>query len=308
MIISVIILSWNRKDEILETLKNLKNQTYKDFEIIVVDQNSNDGTPEEITRLYPRVQLIKMHKNIGLSDGRNIGIANARGDILFFVDNDALLEPAGIEKTVKKFEDRPDVGIIGFKIINFFTKELDHYSWVYPKFYKKNYNKEFETYTYCGAGHAIRKEVFDTIGLYWGDLFIYWDENDLSLRALNKGFKILYYPEVTVEHRYSPEQRFWTPDKHYFMLRNSMWVNWRSFPLGPALSSTFVRLLAYIIKGIRNRCLTSVIRGLIAALPKIYLLFNNDQRMTPETYSRYKSLNDQGPFWWRTKTLLFGEQ
>jgi GT2 family glycosyltransferase len=226
--VSLILLSWNRKNDILRTIESLKRQSYADFETIVVDQGSTDGTLEAIAP-YP-IQIIKLHNNIGVPGGRNIGAAKAKGDLLVFLDNDAELKEDALEIVVNRFQQEENLAIIGFKILNAFTKELDILSWPYQKSRLRECNTEFETYIYCGAGHAIRKRIFSEVGYYWDELFFGWEEMDLSIRAMDAGYHIVYDPRIVVYHYRSPENRTLKAQHDCQRLKNSLWVLWRYFP------------------------------------------------------------------------------
>ena len=78
-------------------LEELEKQTFRDFEIVVVDQGSTDGAPEEIEKQYPQIKVIRLQKNAGVPAGMNIGAVNARGEILVFLDNDAVLKYDGLQ-------------------------------------------------------------------------------------------------------------------------------------------------------------------------------------------------------------------
>jgi GT2 family glycosyltransferase len=302
----VIILSWNRRQDILDTLEHLRLQTYRDYEVVVIDQASDDGTPEAVAQRFPEVRLVSLDRNLGVPGGRNVGVEHARGELLVFLDNDAFLEPEGLDKLVAKFDAEPAVGILGCRIENFFTGEMDHGSWVYPKNRKGDYEREFETYTFAGGGSAMRRRTFDEAGGYWADLFMYWEECDLSLRAMKAGHRLLYFPSVVVRHRTSPEKRLPTGRSLAMTLRNSLWTNWRSLPRVAALTSTVVRVSAYLVKGVRSGCAWAVICGAVGALSRIGLLWSDKHRLNAQQFARYRGLSDQGPWRERWRTLLRG--
>ena len=103
-LVSVIIVTWNRKDDILDALNALVRQTYKNLEIIVVDNGSSDGTSNEIKKKYPNCNLIILSSNLGCEEGFNVGMVNSNGDILIFLDSDAYFEDDGIFKIIEKFK------------------------------------------------------------------------------------------------------------------------------------------------------------------------------------------------------------
>ena len=265
-------------------------------EVLIVDQGSKDGTIEMLKHDFvPRgIKLICLHKNLGVPGGRNVGAANASGQFLIFLDNDASFGKDSLVKIIPKFNANPNIGIIGFKILNSSTNKIDLGSWVYQKSYLAKENEEFQTYTFCGCGHAIRKEVFDRAGYYWDDLFFSWEESEFSLKALNCGFGILYCPEIVVLHRVSPENRIINIDHECKRLQNSLWVAWRYFPFSGALLETFIRAGAYLIKGLRNKCFINMMRTLIMSFGRFRLLFEPKYKIKKESYIRYRILSNKG--------------
>ncbi len=248
--------------------------------------------------------MICLHKNMGVPGGRNIGVANARGRFLVFLDNDASFEDGSLSKIVGKFKANPEIGIIGFKILNSHTKELDMGSWVYQKSFMEKQDEEFSTYTFCGCGHAIRCEVFEQAGFYWDDLFFSWEESELSLKALNAGFGILYCPEIKVFHRISLEKRIFNSEHECRRLRNSLWVAWRYFPFWGAVRETCVRTPVYLVKGIRHRCFLKMVFVLLLSFRRFGMIFNKKPRVSGNAYARYRKLSAKGNLWTQTAFLL----
>lgn len=303
--VSIIILSWNRKNEILKTLEDLKQQTYKNFEIIVVDQASTDETPEAIEEIFPDVKIIRLHKNFGVPGGRNVGAANAKGRILVFLDNDASLDNKALEVVVERFSKEDKLGIIGFQILNATTKKLDLSSWAYQKVKIKDEDTEFYTYTFCGGASAIKKEILKKIGYYWDELFWGWEEMGLSIRVLDAGYKILYLPSVIVNHRISEEKKTNSSLAECIRLKNSLWVSWRYMPISYSIMESIIRMPVYFIKAIRYRCILKMITYFLSSFKKIGLLFDKKHRISKTTLKKYKKLSNHGPVLEQMRWLLF---
>ena len=83
MLISIIIVNWNRIDDMRETLKSLESQTYRNYEIVVVDNGSTDGSENKLPLEFPKIHLISLDENLGCEEGFNIGMENSNGDIFF---------------------------------------------------------------------------------------------------------------------------------------------------------------------------------------------------------------------------------
>ncbi len=293
-LISLVLLSWNRQAEMMKTLSDLSQQTYPNFEVIVIDQGSTDGTPEEIERLFPSVKVIRLARNLGVPGGRNVGAARAQGDILVFLDNDASLGKNGLAMTLEKFRNNPRLGILGFKILDARTNELDLRSWPYQKNRIINADSEFLTYTYCGAGHAIRREVFEKVGYYWDELHFTWEEMQLSVQAIDAGYDILYDPRIVVYHRLSPEKRTTYKSSECLRLRNSLWVLWKYTPRHYSLPMSGVRIFAYLVKAIRIHCFFGMTVSMFTALARFELVFQKKDKISEAALRRYKRLSSKG--------------
>lgn len=202
--ISVIIVTKNRKDDLIRTLNNFTQQLYSNKEIIVVDNNSSNIDWKVIKEMFSDITFILLNKDYSLK-AFDFGLEIAKGEIIWRTDDDS--NPADIN-TFKKinniFQNHSDIDIIATEII-----EPDHNylitNWYPIKINKNNVPENgFESNTFIGAGAAIRKKVFDKIGSFWGFGF---EELDFSARAIIEGFNIRYYPNIITNHYCSHENR-----------------------------------------------------------------------------------------------------
>ncbi|MCA9408051.1 MAG: glycosyltransferase, partial [Candidatus Omnitrophica bacterium] len=247
--------------------------------------------------LFPEVILIQVHKNYGVPGGRNIGAANAKGEVLVFIDNDASLHHLALEEAVAVFQSDEKIAIAGFKILNAFTKKLDMSSWTYQKSRINDYEVRFDTYTFCGCAHAVLKNVFEEVGRYWDDFFWGSEEAELSLKVLRAGYRIIYEPKLIAYHRISEERRTANAKGYFYGFRNKLWFTWRYYPFWSALKATFVKIGAYLIKGVQKRCLMAILMSIVAACSKFYLLFQFRDRLDKRAWMNYKRLSYKGPAW-----------
>ena len=110
-LVSIVIPTWNHGPELMECLKSIAIQTYRPFEVIVVDDGSNDGTVARLkaTPTWFDLDLVELGSNIGAAAARNRGALKADGSLLLFVDADAELRPHALERMVQKLHDNPEV-------------------------------------------------------------------------------------------------------------------------------------------------------------------------------------------------------
>jgi glycosyltransferase involved in cell wall biosynthesis len=121
-LVSIIIVNWNRCDDVIETLENIQNLLYKNVEIIVVDNGSTDNSLKVLKNYKPHIRLLALPMNTGCEDGNNVGILNAKGEVLLFIDSDAGIEADGISKyEVLKlcgFEGSVVMGTVQYRLLS----------------------------------------------------------------------------------------------------------------------------------------------------------------------------------------------
>lgn len=188
-LVSVIITTRNRLTLLRRALQSVYAQDYPNLEILVLDDSSQDGTSDYIRSHHPDIQLFRHEENRGLIVGRNLLMREAKGDYLINLDDDAhFLNVDAISNVVARMQAEPELAIINFRVLD----PQGHVP-VFP---------EAEYYTSCfwGLGHCIRKTVLQETGYYrelvkWG-----CEERDLSLRLLDKGYRLIQFPHATVIH------------------------------------------------------------------------------------------------------------
>ncbi len=234
-LVSVVTICWNRKADILESLEGIFNTTYDNLEVIVVDNNSTDGTAQEISERFPAVRLIRLFKNIGI-EAYNIGFINARGEYVVILDDDSHPERHAIERMVRKFQKDPKLGIVAFDVRNFFK-----YDEVATLTVDEEADNEAVSQKYLmgfnGAGAGIRRDLLEECGFYPEEFFLYWNEADLAFRVLNRDMKVIFFSDVVSYHKYSPKNRS-SERAPFFYCRNMFWLLWKNYPLGYALKKT----------------------------------------------------------------------
>jgi len=256
-LVSVVIVNWNRKDDLRECLESIRNQTYKNIEIIVVDNHSTDGSIKIVRKEFPEVKLIVMpDSSYGACETFNIGFANATGEYIAILDDDVMLSPDWIEKIVKKFETEPkDTAMIATKII-------DPLGLMWPS--ENNADKEFYCGNFIGAGAMIKREALEKTRYYPKEYFIYWNEEELAAQLLSKGYKIKYFPEVKTYHKGHRSQRM-TKRRFYFFVRNRLWTFWMHESMKKLIKKTFTHL-GYFLSSLGYRYITTYIKGVIDAI------------------------------------------
>jgi GT2 family glycosyltransferase len=209
--------------------------------------------------------LVRLDRNWGVAGGRNRATALGAGRVVFALDNDAEFDRADtLARAVRALDAEPDLAAIACRILVHATGAEDLSSWGYPASLLPRAADSFDTATFVGAGHAIRRADFEAAGGYDDALFFCWEEYDFSLRAVNMGRRIRYRGDIAVRHKVSGEQRFsWSGTRWFHFVRNRLYIEMK---YGASWRSLLPRFLAYQIKGRRNGVLAQGLRAGPAAL------------------------------------------
>lgn len=225
--LSIIILSYNTKDVLKDCLVSLlaAKKTNDQWEIIVVDNASSDGSPEMIQKEFPEVVLFLQKKNAGFSVGNNIGIKKSKGTYVLLLNSDTEISPGAIQETLRYFQHHADVGVITCKLIRpdgtmdpachrgfptpwaaltYFAglERLFPASKLFGRYHQgyKDMRQPHEIDSPSGAFYLVRREVIDKVGLLDEHFFMYGEDLDWSYRIKSAGWKIIFYPFVSILH------------------------------------------------------------------------------------------------------------
>jgi GT2 family glycosyltransferase len=250
--VDVIILSWNRVDETIAAIASADTQLNVEKHIYIVDQGSDTYNLDRLKAFLdhvPCATLKILDENSGVAGGRNIATAMGSSPYVVALDNDAVFsDPYALSRAASYLDTHPKLCAIAFRITNYFSGENDRSSWDYPGKFTPDHG--FLTTRFVGAGHAIRRSVFEKVGGYDSRLFFCGEEIDLCYRMLNIGYHIEYVPQVEILHKVSPQHRvFWGKGRFYFTVRNNLYT---SYKFGVSIPRLIVAAGAFIIKGFRN--------------------------------------------------------
>jgi len=236
-ILTLVLISYNRKKLVRKALKSMLDQTIKPKEIIVVDNNSTDGTKEMIRKEFPKIKLIILPKNEGLCYASNVGFKNATGKYVGFVENDMTLSKNWVEEVIKEFKRNPDVGAV----CPYFLHWSKH-GWI---------DCEFETeddYLYMLNGcYAVRKDIFKG-DLHDSKYFLYAQEEELSARIFNLGYKIKRIRTAKTFHRPIVKGRVKNDMWIHYNIRNNFWNLWTYYSLVNVIVFTPAYFLNFLLQ------------------------------------------------------------
>ncbi|MEO6729260.1 MAG: glycosyltransferase family 2 protein [Candidatus Dojkabacteria bacterium] len=218
--VSVVIVTWNNERDIEECLDSLKNQTFKDFNVVVVDNNSKDGTKKIVREKYSDfAHLLELPKNIYLTGGNNHGIqfaiANFNPEFILVLNPDTKCDENLIQELLKPMFNSI-VGAVGPKVRFYKNKNdglinsagilYDGFRQAYDVgFLEKDegqFDEQKEVFGVTGACILYRTKMLQDIGYYWEKIKLYLDEVEMFIRAQKKGWKVVYQPTTVLHHKY----------------------------------------------------------------------------------------------------------
>ncbi len=291
---SIVITNYNRKDELANVIETALMQDFEGFEVIVVDNASTDGSPEIVRERYPQVRLLVQKENLG-AVGRNRGFEVSRGKYIVSLDNDVYFRtPNELSKLYKVFKKSPKVGCVNFRIFAPSSNDPDITNWCHPRDLNVYFDKTFETDYISEGASAFRKAALDRVGLYYYPFFIGHEGDDLAVRLIDAGYKILYCPEIEVCHIHSSTERpSWRT--YYFHTRNSIWFFYKNFRLLFVAKYIPWYLIIHLFFALKNKRLRAYLKGVLdgfKGLPKISI---DRQPVSLETERRIKELRKHKP-------------
>ena len=223
-ILSIIIVTYNSGDIVFDVLRSAVSAIKDiDAEIIIVDNQSQDGVPQRVAEVFPEVQLIVSPENRGFATANNIGLAAAKGAFLVLLNPDVLVEVDAFRTLISFMQQNKEVGVVGPRTFDAhkqvtWTAHVPFSAWgilwqycglsrLFPYRMNEHYRKQCETSTepFEAAwvqAHCLlmRREVYDQIGGLDDKLFLFAEEPDFCDRATQAGWKVMFIPQAQVTH------------------------------------------------------------------------------------------------------------
>ena len=240
--ISAIILNWNGINHLNDCLNSLKAQIFRDFEVVLVDNGSCDGSVEFIREHFPWVHLVALPENVGFAEGNNLGLLKASGKYIVTLNNDTKVEPEFLGELLKPAVENPLVGMVAAKMLNFFeTDRLDSIGirattagmGVNVGVGEQDlgiYDVPVEVFGACAGAALYRKKMLDEIGFFYGDFFAYYEDLDLAWRGRIAGWKAVTAPSAVAYHVHSSTSGRMSPFTVYHVHRNKWYVLLKNWP------------------------------------------------------------------------------
>jgi len=234
-VVSIVIINWNGREHLARCLASLEAQTYRDFEIIVVDNRSTDGSVSFVREHFPTVRLICNDRNLGFARANNQGIAIARGRYIVILNNDTQVVPQWLEALVCAAETHPEMGAFACLVLFNDRRDIVDSAGLTVSVLGHGIQRHLgESIDRIGDAHEVfgvsataalfRRELLQDVGLFDEDYFIYYEDVDLAWRARLRGWRSLLVPQAIVYHAHSATVGRGSPFKKRLLTRNRLWT------------------------------------------------------------------------------------
>jgi GT2 family glycosyltransferase len=243
-IFSVVVMNWNGKHFLDTCLCALRSQRFRDFETILVDNGSNDGSVDFVRQTFPEIRVIALEQNVGFAAGNIAGYKVATGDWIVLLNNDTQADVGWLEALRDAIQNFPAAGTFACKMLFFDERtkidncgfdlaaagmtadlgrgEEDRAEWFLPR----------SIFGGCGGAVAYRRRMLETIGFFDPDYFMTFEDLDLSFRAQLRGYECMFVPGAVVYHRYRGTMTKFPSRQVYFSQRNIEFAYLKNMPLG----------------------------------------------------------------------------
>lgn len=233
-LISIIVVNCNGREYLKECLSSIVKNNYSNYEVIIVDNHSTDGSIEYLKSnfyKYKNIKIIRLDKNYGPAKARNEGVKLASGDYLGFLDNDTKVDQNWISNALEKFLIDDNIGALQCKLLQFDKKSYDYAGEYitnlgflkqvakYGEIDQGQHDSVINILAAKSAAMFIRKEDFKKIGGFDEDYFIFLEETDLGWRLWLNNKRVVFCPNSIVYHRYSSSKEIFDKNYNNYLIR-----------------------------------------------------------------------------------------
>jgi len=302
-LITICTVNYNGLNYLKDCFNSIKKSTYPldKIETIMVDNASTDGSAGYVRKNLPWVKVLALDKNHGFAKGNNIGVENAQGEYVVFLNNDTVATPEFIKSLVDVMEKHKDIGVAGSKLLFFDKPEKINSAGANITFMGGGYDIGFldddsEKYnipgkrgSVCAAAMIVRRDEFLSFGGFDENYFMYSEDTDLCWRYWLYGKKVEYVPDSIVYHKFGGTSGMYlhTPLRVFYVTRNALFniiKNYEAhnilFPLGFSFLYHLLKVFYFLV---------SLKFSLSLSMLKAYGSF---LRHLPKTIAKRKKIRD----------------
>jgi GT2 family glycosyltransferase len=270
-LLSVLVLNYNGLRHLEECLSSVRSQDFRDYEIVLADNASSDGSLDFVRDRFPEVRLVDTGANLGFAGGNNFGLRHCRGEYVFFLNNDTRLEPGALRKLAEGIRANLEYRVFACFMLSYrdpqivdsagdtlYTNGLVNNLSGYPA---SLFTRPRQVTSACGGAAVYARALLEEIGGFDEDFFLIYEDLDLSLRARHNGDRVLFLPTVRVLHKGSASiGGAFSPIAAYYYSRNYPLMMVQNFP-----AATLVKALPAYVLGFLYRMALSARHGVLGA-------------------------------------------
>lgn len=288
-LVSIILVNYKNSSDTIECIESLREVDYKNFNVIIVDNASNDDSVQSIRNSIKNEILIESKENLGFAGGNNLGIDYAiknGAEYVLLLNNDTTVESDFLKELINTFDLEKSVGIVGCKINYYSNKDIINYAGgeiIWNKFTTKFYGTDTkdemkyedakEITFVSGCAMMIKRDVIEKIGYLDHTYFMYYEDTDYCAKAIEAGFILMYQPNSKIYHKISassggelsPFVLYWSTknrekfkNKFKYKLSKIQLFKYNIFNL----ITRIIRVIMYTFKGEKEKS-KSIIKGYI---------------------------------------------
>ena len=286
-LVSILLVNLDGKEYLERCLSSVLAQDYPNFEVILIDNGSTDGSIEFVKERFPTVMIIQNEENLGFSTANNIGIETSRGEYLVTLNNDTEVEGQWLAEMVGAIQSAPGVGMIAPKMLNHYRREIIDSTGIEIDLAGIAWNRRhgerdegrerepLEVFGPCAGAALYSRELLEQIGLFDQDYFSFYEDADLAWRARLAGWRCLYVPTARVYHVHSGSWNKNPSFKLFLIGRNKVWTIFKNAPLAFLLYLPLILLydLAAVFYHLLIGRETNPLKGRLAALPALPIMW-----------------------------------
>lgn len=237
--VGIVIVNWNLKDSLRETLVSFHKVNYPGLRIVVSDNASTDGSVEMVRNEFPDVHLLTRDQGVGYAKGASLGLDYLvdKTKYVFSTTNDVIVDPEILNVLVDYAEQHPEAGVLGSKIYFFDRPDVIwhaggkinpihghpwHIGWEHND--HPRYDKTRECDFVTGCGFLLRAEALKQAGYFKGDLVFYAEDADLCYRIRERGFKVVYLSKARMWHKVETTLAKNRPLQLRYSTRNTLYL------------------------------------------------------------------------------------
>ncbi len=243
--VSILVATWNGLELLKKSLPAISKIDYPNYEVIVVDGGSTDGTQKYIHKKFPDFVLVKLPKNLGVAGNMNAALPYVEGRYVCFLDNDLIIYSEYLKKVVECFKKYPHVGMVGVHVRE--SDERVYSSGFFGKYAESKMRKHVGEALYVtGVCMAFRTDILRQIGGFDSNIKMGCDDIDAAIRLRHMGWRIFAVPDILGYHLRSRTVRKWEMKAIYYVQLGRIYMFFKNFSPITAIKLTLLNMVWHI--------------------------------------------------------------